>query len=249
MPHSSSFSHEAVNSDLQRVARGGLCCVGHSIAMDTYLRICRASGRRYPRRFNDQCGCIADNNQGSPRAVCPAATSKGASGSHGDSTELLCASLASVEAPRVRAVAANWGTGIGQKGVVFGPGGVAHPEPYRKPTGPRRCVGGELLNQVLEVGPVAAGAALDQRDWTATAMRTLTDRGFALGGLTDGRGAAFRHCLWPCRMAQDPRIGSDRARRIGEVHEACVPNPTGKRSMDLRSTSNRPGRASSGSQL
>ncbi len=91
----------------------------------------------------------------------------------------------------------------------------------------------EIFNQL---GANGAMFVLIANDLAAQALRNAQNSG--LSGLHNGPADAYRHCYWNCRMTQE--IGEDRAKKIGDIHEACGNNPPGEISMDL--TNNNIGR-------
>jgi uncharacterized protein DUF6973 len=91
----------------------------------------------------------------------------------------------------------------------------------------------EDFSQVLAVGPIDA-----VRAETLSREATQLSKDLGLTGQAQGHGAAFRHCYWNCRMAQE--IGEDQAEEVGDTHEVCGNNEPDKSAMDY--TNNEKGR-------
>ena len=70
----------------------------------------------------------------------------------------------------------------------------------------------EAIDQILAVGPLDAYRAKKDAN---TALRLSQESG--LGGLHNGKGDAYRHCVWSCLMTQ--HIGADQAETVGNIHE------------------------------
>lgn len=62
---------------------------------------------------------------------------------------------------------------------------------------------------------------------------------FPAASLHNGKGDAYRHCYWNARMAID--IGNEKAKAIGDAHEAGSDGPQAEKNMDL--TNNATGRS------
>ena len=101
------------------------------------------------------------------------------------------------------------------------------------PTG-MGCQCGEAFTAICAVGPIDAYTANELANEASAAARAT-----GLPGIRNGQADAFRHCFWSCRMAQ--QIGSDQAKKIGDIHEECRSGPAGETAMDL--ANNASGRA------
>jgi len=88
------------------------------------------------------------------------------------------------------------------------------------------CIGGEPINQVLNVGPEDALIGNMLADEALSVAQNAT----RLPGARNGMQDAFRHCYWSCRMTQV--LGADTAKKIADVHEKCGGGPTRETVMD-----------------
>lgn len=84
-----------------------------------------------------------------------------------------------------------------------------------------------MVQQVLGVGPVDALKVLPLVEQSKKAAQES-----GLPGLHNGEADALRHCYWSCEMTQ--AIGSEQAKRVGDVHEACGKGPPQETNMDLK---------------
>jgi len=93
-----------------------------------------------------------------------------------------------------------------------------------------KCPCGEMVTQILTVGPIdayiAKGLSDEAFDVSESGIVGIVNKESMNGGPID----AFRHCYWSCRMAQE--IGKNQAYLVGVIHEDCADQtPSNEREM------------------
>lgn len=106
------------------------------------------------------------------------------------------------------------------------PSGLAREKPRDVASNASGCPCGEVIGCAWAVGATACSIANNLRH---EAVSSAEASGFP--GAHNGQQDAYRHCYWSCRMTQE--LGRYKAKKIGDLHEACGQNPAGESDMDL----------------